>query len=85
MFTNLNLVKRGDTFYFRVLNKVLAYKVDQILTVEPDQVTSLSGVMGKIMLLWLPAHHMVLIPSVYWSEVIELHIITKSINRLKKQ
>nr|WP_235206487.1 sortase [Streptococcus pyogenes] len=47
MFTNLNLVKKGDTFYFRVLNKVLAYKVDQILTVEPDQVTSLSGVMGK--------------------------------------
>ncbi|EIQ80984.1 class C sortase [Streptococcus canis] len=47
MFTNLNLVKKGDTFYFRVLNKVLAYEVDQILTVEPDQVTSLSGVVGK--------------------------------------
>ncbi|EHI69221.1 class C sortase [Streptococcus ictaluri] len=47
MFTNLNLVSNGDMFYFRVLNKVLAYEVDQILTVEPDQVTSLSGVMGK--------------------------------------
>ncbi len=47
MFTNLNLVKKGDIFHFRVLNKVLAYKVDQVLIVEPNQVASLSGEMGK--------------------------------------
>ncbi|MGT2844640.1 class C sortase [Streptococcus hongkongensis] len=47
MFTNLNLVKKGDIFYFRVLNRTLAYQVDQIATVEPDQVSLLSGEVGK--------------------------------------
>ena len=46
LFTDLNLVKEGDTFYFHVLDQVFAYEVDQILTVEPSQVESLSVVYG---------------------------------------
>lgn len=46
LFTDLNLVKKGDTFYFHVLDQVFAYEVDQILTVEPSQVESLSVVYG---------------------------------------
>lgn len=46
LFTDLNLVEEGDTFYFHVLDQVFAYEVDQILTVEPSQVESLSVVYG---------------------------------------
>ncbi|MDQ0223436.1 class C sortase [Streptococcus moroccensis] len=35
LFTDLNKLKKGDIFYIHVLDQVLAYKVDQILTVEP--------------------------------------------------
>ncbi|MEE0989414.1 MAG: class C sortase [Kandleria vitulina] len=42
MFTDLNLVEKGDQFYFHILGKVYAYEVDQILTVEPSDVKSLS-------------------------------------------
>lgn len=37
MFTDLNLLKKGDCFYLHVLGETLAYEVDQILTVDPDQ------------------------------------------------
>lgn len=47
MFTNLPQLEKGDYFYFHVLDNTLAYQVDQILTVNPDQVESLSGVEGK--------------------------------------
>lgn len=47
MFTNLNLLQKGELFYFHVLNRKLAYRIDQIVTVEPDQVAALSGEIGK--------------------------------------
>lgn len=47
MFTNLNLLQKGELFYFHILNRKLAYRVDQIVTVEPDQVAALSGEIGK--------------------------------------
>lgn len=36
LFTDLNKMKKGDVFYIHVLDKVLAYEVDQILVVEPN-------------------------------------------------
>ncbi len=42
LFTDLNLVKTGDVFYIHVLNETLAYQVDQILTVEPEETESLA-------------------------------------------
>lgn len=41
LFTDLNLVEEGDVFYINVLNKTLAYQVDQILTVKPEETESL--------------------------------------------
>lgn len=42
LFTDLNLLKKGDLFYLYVLDETLAYKVDQILVVKPDQTDSLA-------------------------------------------
>lgn len=42
LFTDLDQLEQGDEFYIRVLNKTLAYKVDDIRTVLPDDVSSLS-------------------------------------------
>ncbi|MGY3724010.1 LPXTG-site transpeptidase (sortase) family protein [Granulicatella balaenopterae] len=36
LFTHLDKVKKGDVFYIHNLETVLAYEVDQILTVEPS-------------------------------------------------
>lgn len=47
LFRDLNLMKEKDVFYFHVLDQTFAYEVDQILTVEPQQVESLSAVPGK--------------------------------------
>lgn len=47
LFTDLNLVQEGDLFYIYVLDEVLAYEVDQILVVEPDETESLNIVPGK--------------------------------------
>ena len=46
-FTNLDKLEIGDKFYLHVLDEVLAYRVDQILTVEPDQVEALEIVEGE--------------------------------------
>ena len=40
--TDLDQVKVGDQFYIHVLNEVLAYEVDQILTVLPEETDSLA-------------------------------------------
>lgn len=37
MFTKLDQVTEGDVFYIHVLNRVLAYKVDQIEAVTPNK------------------------------------------------
>ena len=41
LFTNLNKVVIGDIFMIRVLNELMTYQVDQILTVLPEDTTAL--------------------------------------------
>ena len=47
MFTNLDQLVEGDAFVIRTLDEVLTYEVDQILIVEPDDVSALSIEEGK--------------------------------------
>ena len=47
LFTDLDKVKLGDVFYIYVLDEVLAYQVDQIVTVVPSEVNDLQIVPGK--------------------------------------
>lgn len=47
LFTDLNLVKKGDVFYIHVLDKTLAYEVDQIQTVLPEETESLAITEGQ--------------------------------------
>lgn len=47
LFTDLNLLKEGDVFYLHILDRTLAYEVDQILTVLPVQTDSLGITPGK--------------------------------------
>lgn len=42
LFTNLDQLKEGDLFYFHVCGEIFAYKVDQILVVEPEQTSELA-------------------------------------------
>lgn len=46
LFTDLDKVVVGDVFYLRVLKTTLAYQVDQIETVLPDQTESLTITAG---------------------------------------
>ena len=43
LFTDLDQLTAGDRFYLHVLGETLAYEVDQISVVEPDQVSDLTG------------------------------------------
>lgn len=47
LFTNLDKLVAGDTFVLRVLDEVLTYEVDQILIVEPQDVSALHIEAGK--------------------------------------
>lgn len=47
MFTDLDQIQKGDVFYFHVLNRILAYQVDQIEVVEPMELSALDPVPGK--------------------------------------
>lgn len=47
LFTNLDKLREGDIFIFRILNEVLTYEVDQILIVEPHQSDPLLISQGK--------------------------------------
>ena len=47
LFTKLDQVQKGETFYLHVLNKVLAYKVDEIFIVYPNQSSYLNIVPDK--------------------------------------
>lgn len=47
MFTDLNLLQKGDAFYIHVLDKRLKYKVDRIEVVDPDETESLGMEAGK--------------------------------------
>lgn len=42
MFTDLDKLDKGDVFYLHVLGRDLAYEVDQIKTVDPENVSDLS-------------------------------------------
>ena len=44
LFTNLDKLEEGDYFYIHVLDQILAYKVDQIKTVEPRDLEDLVAV-----------------------------------------
>ncbi len=41
LFTNLNQLAVGDVFYIKIMHETLAYQVDQILTVLPEETEAL--------------------------------------------
>ena len=41
LFTDLNLIKEKDVFYIHILDKKLAYEVNQIKTVKPSEITDI--------------------------------------------
>ena len=47
LFTELDLLKKGDVFYINVLNEKLAYKVDKISIVLPDIEKELDVIPGE--------------------------------------
>ncbi|WP_029070391.1 class C sortase [Kandleria vitulina] len=47
LFTDLDKMKKGDLFFLHILDKTLAYKVEDIFTVKPDETDKLSLVEGK--------------------------------------
>ena len=47
LFTDLDQLVAGDTFVIRVLDEVMTYEVDQILIVEPTDVSALTIEDGK--------------------------------------
>ena len=47
LFTDLVELEIGDGYYIHTLDRILAYRVDNILTVEPEDVGTLSTVEGK--------------------------------------
>lgn len=47
LFTHLEELKKGNIFYIRILDKTLAYRVDNISTVLPDETESLYVVPDK--------------------------------------
>ena len=47
LFTNLDRLAEGDTFTLHVMGEVLTYRVDQILVVEPFDLTALAIVPDK--------------------------------------
>ena len=47
LFTDLDLLSVGDTFYIHVLDKVLKYRVDQIKIVQPNESDDIAIVKGK--------------------------------------
>ncbi len=47
LFTNLDRLVTGDTFVIRVLDEEITYEVDQILIVEPEDVSALTICEGQ--------------------------------------
>lgn len=47
LFTDLTELEKGDHFYIRVLDRTLAYEVDKISVIEPEQTELLKAVKGK--------------------------------------
>lgn len=47
LFTDLTELKKGDHFYIRVLDQMLAYEVDKISVIEPEHTELLKAVNGQ--------------------------------------
>ena len=47
MFSDLDQVRKGDKFYLHILDRTLAYEVDHIETVKPEETRSLAIENGK--------------------------------------
>jgi len=47
LFTHLDRMEIGDTFYFTILDRTITYEVDQIRIVEPDDVSLIQTEVGK--------------------------------------
>jgi sortase A len=47
LFTDLDKLKIGDCFFLNILDETLAYEVDQILVVEPEETEALAVVDGE--------------------------------------
>lgn len=47
LFTDLDQLEEGDRFYIHILNRILAYEVDQIKVVLPDETDDIRIVEGK--------------------------------------
>ena len=47
LFTYLDELEEGDIFYIKILGETLAYQIDQILTVKPENTKALTIAPGK--------------------------------------
>lgn len=47
MFTHLDKIEKNDIFYIHSLDKILAYKVDRIKVVLPNEIEDLLVVQGE--------------------------------------
>lgn len=47
LFTDLDKLDKGDCFYLHILDEILAYKVDQIKVVEPNETGDLDIIEGE--------------------------------------
>jgi sortase A len=47
LFTDLDKLEIGDTFFLNILDQTLAYEVDQILVVEPEETDALAVIDGE--------------------------------------
>lgn len=47
LFTGLDKLETGDSFYITIYKETLAYKVDQVLVVKPSETKALVPVLGK--------------------------------------
>lgn len=47
LFTNLDRMEIGDTFYFTILDRTITYEVDQVRIVEPNDTSLIQIVEGK--------------------------------------
>ena len=47
LFTDLNQLKEGDLFFLDILGEEMAYRVEEILTVEPEETEALEIIPGK--------------------------------------
>ncbi|MDR1018857.1 MAG: class C sortase [Lachnospiraceae bacterium] len=47
LFTNLTELKEGDEFYINILDKTLAYRIDKISVVLPDDMSGIKPIPGR--------------------------------------